>query len=93
MYPKMMSEVIEAIETHWCDEKDVMIDCMLYLLNAVSDNDDIRTLSKWFKENNLCENCGTELQAQIVKEYHDECGNGVYEYLHEIYCPHCDRGE
>lgn len=28
MYPKMMSEVIEAIETHFCDTPDVMVDCM-----------------------------------------------------------------
>ena len=29
-YPKMLPEIIEAVETHFCDEKDVIVDCMLY---------------------------------------------------------------
>ena len=29
MYPTMIIEVIEAIETHFCNEPDVMVDCML----------------------------------------------------------------
>ena len=30
-YPKMMPEIIEAVETHFCDDKDIIVDCMLYL--------------------------------------------------------------
>ena len=41
MYPKMLGEVIEAIETHFCDDKDVMVDCILYLLNATSREEDV----------------------------------------------------
>lgn len=95
MYPKMMSEVIEAIETHFCDEPDIMVDCMLYLMNANARVEDVHRIERWFDEHGLCPKCGTKIKYQQVKEYHSEVD--AYETLYEPYCPHCgphcDRGE
>lgn len=89
MYPKMMSEVIEAIETHFCDEKDVMVDCILYLLNATSREEDVAQLEKWLIDHHRCYHCGAELACSEYREYHPECGFGVYEIMREEYCPEC----
>lgn len=91
MYPKMMSEVIEAVETHFCDEPDIMVDCMLYLMNANARVEDIHRIERWFDEHGLCPKCGTKIKYQQVKEYHSEVD--AYETLYEPYCPHCNRGE
>lgn len=93
MYPKMMSEVIEAIETHFCDEPDLMADCMLYLLNASARVEDVHRIEQWFIDHDRCPKCGSKMKTQAYKEYHTECGPGVYETLYEPYCPNCDRGE
>lgn len=91
MYPKMMSEVIEAIETHFCDEPDVMVDCMLYLMNASARVEDVHRIEQWFDNNGRCPTCGTKIKYEQVKEYHSEVD--AYEILYTPYCPHCDRGE
>lgn len=89
MYPKMLSEVIEAIETYFCDDKDVMVDCILYLLNATSREKDVAQLEKWLMDHHRCYHCGSELAQSEYREYHPECGYGVYETLYEEYCPEC----
>lgn len=89
MYPKMLPEVIEAIEIHFCDEKDVMIDCILYLLNATSREEDVAQLEKWLIDHHRCYRCGAELAYSEYREYHPECGFGVYETMREEYCPEC----
>lgn len=91
MYPKMMSEVIEAIESHYHDEPGVMIDCMLYLLNANARIEDVHRIERWFEDNNCCPKCGCKMKAEPYKEYHSEVD--AYEILYNLYCPHCDRGE
>ena len=67
MYPKMMSEVIEAIETHFCDEPDVMVDCMLYLMNASARVEDVHRIEQWFDDNGRCHECGTKIRYEQVK--------------------------
>ncbi len=89
MYPNMMSEVIEAIETHFCDEKDVMVDCILYLMNVTSREEDVAQLEKWLIDHHRCYRCGAELACSEYREYHPECGFGVYETMQEEYCPEC----
>lgn len=88
-YPKMLPEVMEAIETHFCDDKDVMVDCILYLLNATSREEDVAQLQKWLIDHHRCYHCGTELACSEYREYHPECGFGVYEVMREEYCPEC----
>lgn len=88
-YPKMLPEVIEAIETHFCDEKDVMVDCMLYLMNATAREEDAAYIYNWFVENNRCTKCGDILCSSQYRQYHPELGIGVYETLNEWYCPEC----
>ena len=93
MYPKMLSEVIEAVETHFSDQLNTLVDCMLYLMNATARVEDVHRIEKWFKDNNRCDMCGERLKSMAIKEPHPECGEGVYETLYEVYCPNCDRGE
>lgn len=88
-YPKMMPEIIEAVETHFCDDKDIIVDCMLYLKNATARVEDLNTVNKWFEDNNRCQICGSEMESTIVKEPHYEIGPNVYENLTEFYCPCC----
>lgn len=88
-YPKMLPEVIEAIETHFCDEKDVMADCMLYLFNATSREEDVAQLTEWFEDNQRCLHCGTELQIDRHYEIHPEFDNYKTEKISAMYCPEC----
>ena len=90
-YPKMMPEIIEAVETHFCDDKDVIVDCMLYLKNATARVEDLNMVNKWFDDNNRCQVCGSEMESTIVKEPHYEIGPDVYENLTEFFCPYCTR--
>ena len=41
MYPKMMNEVIEAIETHFDDNPDIIVDWMLVLMNSPARGEDV----------------------------------------------------
>lgn len=93
MYPKMLTEVLEAIETHFDDHPEVKVDCMLYLYNALARVEDMNRMRDWFEENGVCECCGGKIMLQEIHEPHGECGVGVYETLYEPYCPVCDRGE
>lgn len=90
-YPKMLPEVMEAIETHFCDDKDIMADCMLYLLNATSREEDVGALVKWFDQNHRCDRCGSELSVTTYHEPHPEVGYGVFETMTQWYCHECGR--
>ena len=91
MYPKMMNEVIEAIETHFDDQPDIIVDCMLFLMNSTARIEDVHRIEQWFNEHDRCEWCGRKLEVMAYKEHHLECGPGVYETLYEPYCPVCDK--
>lgn len=91
MYPKMMNEVIEAIETHFDDQLDIIVDCMLFLMNSTARVEDVHRIEQWFREHDRCECCGRKLEMMVYKEPHLECGPGVYETLYEPYCPVCDK--
>ena len=91
MYPKMMNEVIEAIETHFDDQPDIIVDCMLFLMNSTARVEDVHRIEQWFREHDRCECCGRKLEMMAYKEPHTECGPGVYETLYEPYCPVCDK--
>ena len=91
MYPKMMNEVIEAIETHFDDQPDIIVDCMLFLMNSTARVEDVHRIEQWFREHDRCECCERKLEVMAYKEPHTELGPGVYETLYEPYCPVCDR--
>mgnify|MGYP001194407232 CR=1 FL=1 len=40
-------------------------------------------------ENNLCQQCGNELEAKIYKERREYMGFDTYEDIIELYCPIC----
>lgn len=85
----MLPEIIEAVETYFCDDKDIIVDCMLYLKNATARVEDLNTINKWFDDNNRCRVCGSEMDSVAIKEPHYEIGPNVYENLTEFYCPCC----
>ena len=67
MYPKMMNEVIEAIETHFDDQPDIIVDCMLFLMNSTARVEDERRIEGWFREHDRCECCGRKLELMAYK--------------------------
>lgn len=89
-YPKMLSEVIEALESYYCDDKDVLVDCLLYLKNITCREEDVAQIEKWFINHHRCYMCGEELVTSEYKEPHPECGPGVCETMTATYCPNCD---
>lgn len=90
MYPKMLSEVIEAIETHFCDEKDVMADCMVWLANRAGDEFEEQVLSNWLLSHGRCDKCGTKLINYQIKQIHSEVEGIRTECLHNYFCPECE---
>ena len=70
MYPKMMNEVIEAIETHFDDQPDIIVDCMLFLMNSTARIEDVHRIEQWFREHDRCECCGRKLEVMAYKEPH-----------------------
>lgn len=93
MFPKMLPEIIEAIETHFDDEPDIVADCMRYLSNSLNDESDVGDVLEWFGNRDRCSQCGRKMERVAHKEPHPELGVGVYEMMYEVYCPNCDRGE
>lgn len=93
MYPEMLSEVLEAVESHFDKYPEVKIDCMLYLYNALGQVSDTMRMEKWFEDNGICECCGQPLMIATFQEPHTELDFGVCETLYEKYCPVCDKGE
>ena len=90
MYPRMLEEIIESIEFYFADDKEIVVDCLLYLLSINNSTRDICRLKEWFKDNNRCYKCGEPLEWTTFKEPHPECGPGVYETFSESYCKNCD---
>ena len=93
MYPKMLPEIIEAIETHFDDEPDIIADCMEYLFNTLSDEGDVGAIGDWFNKHDRCSRCGGKMEWIVHKEPHPELGVGVYERIYESYCSNCDIGD
>lgn len=93
MFPKMLPEIMEAIETHFDDEPDIVTDCMRYLSNSLNDEADVGDVLEWFGNHDRCDRCGGKMEWVARKEPHPELGVGMYEMMYENYCPNCDRGE
>lgn len=94
-YPKMSPEIIEAIHNTFVDNPDVEADCYVYLSVALclSDITGANMARKALEDMGRCENCGEVMAVHEHKELHPEIGPGVYETLHEPYCPNCDIKE
>ena len=61
----MMNEVIEAIETHFDDQPDIIIDCMLFLMNSTARVEDVHRIEDWFREHDRCECCGRHQEGPL----------------------------
>lgn len=91
-YPKMSSEVIEAIHNTFVDYPELEADCYLYLSVALclSDVTGAQMARKALRDMDRCENCGEALSIYTYQEPHFELGDSVYKTMHEPYCPNCD---
>lgn len=83
----MLYEIIEAIESYYNNDEDMIADCMLCLLYGTNRVD----AWQWLVNHDRCEYCGSKLKQRAYKEPHTEIGNGVYETLYEWYCPKCGK--
>ena len=88
-YPKMIYEIIEAIEMNFSDHPEVKTDCMLYLYNALAREEDIGVIEKWFQEEQRCPNCGEPLVYHTYQEEHSETDPISTELITISYCPYC----
>lgn len=89
-YPNMLYEVMDAIHLMYEDHPEVEIDCMRWLVVALANDYDSMKVVEWFDEKHLCMECGNHLATCNTKDYHPECGPGVYEVYTSYYCPECD---
>ena len=87
--PNMLYEVMEAIHLMYEDEPTVETDCMMWLKNNVKQEIDSFVVDDWFDEKHLCSDCGNRLETCNTRDYHPECGEGVYEIYTTYYCPEC----
>ena len=90
-FPKMLSEVLEAIESYYCDDKNMIVDCVMYLLNATVRVEDVMQLREWLENHNRCSRCGLELITKTFYEPHTELYPVEYEPVNVKFCPECDR--
>lgn len=89
-YPHMIYEVIDAIHLMYEDHPDVETDCMLYLKNVLTSDNDLAPIEKWFEDKNKCSRCGSDFTYYEYTQYHgDEIGSEV---IQEVVCPNCDTG-
>lgn len=89
MYLKMLPEIIEALESYYCDEKDLLVDCIVYLKKSIYRQEDAGLLEEWLDKHDRCSNCGEPLEHYTYKEYHNEVDNNSYEIRTEKICPFC----
>lgn len=85
----ILYEIIEAIESYYKNDEDMIADCMVWLSDAPLKG--MSPFWHWLDNHNRCDRCGSKLKQRAYKEPHTEIGNGVYETLYEWYCPECGK--
>lgn len=85
----MSYEIIEAIESYYKNDEDMIADCMVW----ITDNKTLLIVEAddWLYKHDRCLYCGSKLKQRAYKETHNEIGNGAYETLYEWYCPECGK--
>lgn len=94
-YPKMMTEVIEAVHQTYVDNPEVEADCMVYLMRLAVTLGDTRAmldLTAWFVEHDRCDICGGLMSHYSFQEPHPELDGCPVETITEPYCAACDGG-
>lgn len=82
----MRFEVIEAIEEYYKDDKDMLVECLVYLAHNENKNLAYLAQDKLEKMDRCCE-CGALLEPYTYEEHHTElCGSPI-EYITEMLCP------
>lgn len=88
--PNMLNEIIEAVYLAFGDDKDIVIDCYLYLMSLKSGEGVKRLADKTEQvliEMGRCTECGEKLTTKQIKDYHVETGD--YEIVNVKCCPNC----
>lgn len=92
----MVFDIIEALSLYYKDDKEAMIESLLWLknMNKSQQEDKYCTnqINEYLEENlNVCCECGTPLETVYYEELHTELDYPCYETLVEIICPKCER--
>lgn len=88
--PKMILEVLEAIEEYFKDDPEIAVDCLLYL-SAYLDDADADKVRIALEQMSRCPKCGSELIAYEWDERHTELDDCPKEHFCEYLCPECDK--
>ena len=93
--PNMYPEVLEAIYEAYKNDKDIEVDCYIYLSSLTNDKEKVNQLSiaasNALERNNRCIYCGAKLEYYTYKQPHYELEEKPTETITVPYCPECDR--
>lgn len=88
--PKMILEVLEAIEDYFDDDPEIAVDCLLYLSGYLEDKDGASRARYALEQMGRCKNCGTPLDVATWDVHHTELEGSPIERMSEVFCPECD---
>lgn len=81
MIGNMVNEIIEAINVHFDDNKDIAVDCFRYIAEKTADDDLANAMLDRVAEMGYCPICGEKKSV-----FHNDDG-GI------VLCRRCDFGE
>ena len=86
----MHDEVVEAVVDYYSHNKDIAVDCLLYLA-SLKDMRLAYAATRQLEAMERCPECGSKLESYTHQVYHSEVDEPPqYEPVTEIYCPRCD---
>ena len=87
---EMYSEVVDAVVDYYSHNKDVAVDCLLYLA-SLKDMRLAYAATRELEAMERCPECGSKLESYTHMVYHPEVDEPpCYEPVTEVYCPRCD---
>ena len=84
-------EVVEVVVDSFNDDKKLVVDMLSYLYKNTTAEDMQDAIVDFFNAENVCLECGSEMEYYEYKEYHSEVE--AYETMSTYLCPICDRDE
>ena len=86
----MHDEVVEAVLDYYSHNKDIAVDCLLYLA-SLKDMRLVYAVTRELEAMERCSECGSKLESYTHLVYHPEVDEPpYYEPVTEVYCPRCD---
>lgn len=85
----MLSEILEGINDYFEKDEDILVDCLIFLKNNLSNKVNKVYIYDVLDKLNRCRSCGTEKMFYEWKETHTELESNNIEYHSYDYCPNC----